>query len=244
MKKVLALVLALLTLTLVFSACGTTQKPEETKAAETKDEDKKSEGVMTYAQYDAAAKDSKVTIETYIQARQGGYFLYNMPCTEAEYAKLVPGTKIKVEGYKSEWSGEIEITDATFTIIEGKTKTYDAKDITAKLGTDEIVKFQNQRVKFKGLFIAASQNAAGAEAAFLYKWDGSGQAGDDLYFKVTDNTNTYTFVVESYLCGKDTAVYKAIEGLKVGDKVDLEGFLYWYEGAQPHITDCTVISAN
>ena len=263
MKKVLALVLALLTLTLVFSACGTTQKPEETKAAETKDEDKKSEGVMTYAQYDAAAKDSKVTIETYIQARQGwwenngvgnatfytqdddgGYFLYNMPCTEAEYAKLVPGTKIKVEGYKSEWSGEIEITDATFTIIEGKTKIYDAKDITAKLGTDEIVKFQNQRVKFKGLFIAASQNAAGAEAAFLYKWDGSGQAGNDLYFKVTDNTNTNTFVVESYLCGKDTAVYKAIEGLKVGDKVDLEGFLYWYEGAQPHITDCTVISAN
>ena len=28
--------------------------------------------------------------------------------------------------------------------------------------------------------------------------------------------------------------------LKVGDTVDLEGFLYWYEGVNPHITSVTV----
>ena len=41
--------------------------------------------------------------------------------------------------------------------------------------------------------------------------------------------------MESYLCGADTDVYKAVKNLKVGDTVDLEGFLYWYEGVQsPH----------
>ena len=47
---------------------------------------------------------------------------------------------------------------------------------------------------------------------------------------------TYTFTVESYLCGKDSEVYKAVKALKVGDKIDMEGFLYWYNGANPHIT--------
>ena len=269
MKKVIALVLALLTLTLVFSACGTTPDDKETTkatetadktqdtAAETEDEDKKSEGVMTYAQYDAAALDTQVVVETYIQAKQGwwenngvgnatfytqdddgAYFLYNMPCTEAEYAQLTEGTKIKVTGYKSEWSGEVEITDATFEIIAGKTKIYDAKDVTALLGTDDLIKSQNQRVAFKGMTIVASKNVAGEDVAFLYKWDGSGQAGDDLYFKVSDGKETYTFTVESYLCGKDTDVYKAIEGLTIGAVVDLEGFLYWYNGVNPHITSC------
>ncbi len=42
--------------------------------------------------------------------------------------------------------------------------------------------------------------------------------------------------MESYLCGPDTDVYKAVEMLNVGDVIDLEGFLYWYNGANPHIT--------
>ncbi len=59
---------------------------------------------------------------------------------------------------------------------------------------------------------------------------------DDLYFKVSKDGKTYDFCVEYYLCGKNTDVYKAVEGLKVGDTVDMEGFLYWYNGANPHIT--------
>ena len=38
----------------------------------------------------------------------------------------------------------------------------------------------------------------------------------------------------------DSDVYTAVRELKVGDVVDLEGFLYWYEGANPHITSVTV----
>ena len=67
-------------------------------------------------------------------------------------------------------------------------------------------------------------------------WNGCRSGGDDLYFDVTLDGKTYTFTVESYLCGKDSEVYKAVKALKVGDKIDMEGFLYWYNGANPHIT--------
>ena len=141
-------------------------------------------------------------------------------------------------GFKSEWSGEIEITDATFVIEEGN---YIAKalDVTSMLGTAELEKHQNEFVSFKGMTVEASKDADGNEAAYLYNWDGSGEKGNDLYFNVSLNGQTYTFTVESYLCGQDTDVYKAVEALKVGDKIDMEGFLYWYNGANPHITSVT-----
>jgi hypothetical protein len=78
----------------------------------------------------------------------------------------------------------------------------------------------------------------------MYNWNGAGDEGSDLYFSVTDGTNTYTFTVESYLCGKDTDVYKAVKALNVGDVINLEGFLYWYDGVNPHITSVEVVPAN
>ena len=267
MKKVLTL-LMVLALVLSFVACTASGQGDETTAdttaettaknEETVDLNAKSEGVMTYAEYAAAAVDSAVVIEAYVQGKQswwdnkvtlyaqdkdGGYFMYNMACTEAEFALLVPGTKIKVSGYKAEWAGEVEIIDATFEIIAGATYVAEALDVTALLGTEDLIKHQNMFVSFKGLTLEASKDAEGNDVAFLYKWDGSGQDGDDLYFKVSLNGQTYSFTVESYLCGKDTAVYQAIKALNVGDKIDLEGFLYWYEGVNPHITAVTSVTA-
>lgn len=208
-------------------------------------------GVMTYAEYAAAELDTQVTVETYVQAKQswwddkatfytqdkdGAYFIYNMPVSKEEYDKLVPGTKIRVNGYKAEWSGEVEIIDATYEIIDGDSFIAAAEDVTALLGTDELINKQNMFVSFKGMTVEATQDADGNDVAYLYKWDGSGQEGDDLYFKVSVGGNTYTFLVESYLCGADTEVYQAVKALNVGDVIDLEGYLYWYEGVQPHIT--------
>lgn len=219
----------------------------------------KGEGVMTYAEYQAAELDSEVTVETYIQAKQGwwenegvgnatfytqdadgAYFLYNMPCSEDEYNNdLKVGTKIKVTGYKSEWSGEIEITDATFEVEDG---SYVAApvDVTDQLASDDLINMQNLYVSFTGMTVEASTDASGNEVAYLYNYDGSGTQGDDLYFNVSFNGNTYTFTVESYLCDKDSDVYKTVEGLNIGDTVDMKGFLYWYEGVNPHITEVTV----
>lgn len=241
MKKSLLLTLAL-TLVLAFAGCG---KSDD-------DADVKSEGVMTHAEYVAAELNSQVVIETYVQAKQawwenkatiytqdkdGAYFIYEMPCTEAEYAKLVPGTKIKVTGFKGEWSGEVEIMDvSSFEILDGS-YVAPATDVTALLGTDELINHQNEFVSFKGMTVEAA--AEGSDAAYLYKWDGSGQDGDDLYFNVSLNGTTYTFTVESYLCDNTTDVYTAVKNLKVGDKIDMEGFLYWYNGVNPHITSVT-----
>ena len=109
----------------------------------------------------------------------------------------------------------------------------EAEDVTELLGTEDLVKKQNKFVVFKGMKV----EPIGEDGdAFLYNWDGSGEEGSDLYFNVSVNGATYNFTVESDLCGPDTDVYKAVKDLKVGDVIDLQGFLYWYEGPNPHIT--------
>ncbi|MBQ8413919.1 MAG: hypothetical protein IJX58_01560, partial [Clostridia bacterium] len=67
-----------------------------------------------------------------------------------------------------------------------------------------------------------------------------GQPGDDIYVTLTKDGAEYSFCVEVYLTGTDTEVYKAVEALKEGDVIDVEGFLYWYDGINPHITKITV----
>lgn len=232
---------------------------QETAAAEETETEEaaageKSEGVMTYDEYVAAELETEVVVETYVQAKQswweedgqgkatfytqdedGAYFIYNMPCTQEEYDKLTQGTKIKVTGYKSEWSGEVEIIDATYEIEDGS-YIAEALDVTDKLGSDDLINYQNQFVAFKDMTV----EDAGDGAAYLYNWDGSGSDGDDLYFNVSSNGQTYTFTVESYLCDATSDVYNTVKNLKVGDTVDMEGFLYWYEGVNPHITSVTV----
>ena len=232
-------------------------EPEETQTEADNAADEKSEGVMTYEEYVAADLDTEVVVETYVQAKQswwedkatlytqdkdGAYFVYNAACTEEEYNQITTGSRIKVTGFKAEWSGEIEIIDATIELLDGN-YVAEPLDVTAYLGKDELVDFQNQYVAFKGMTVeAAGQDEAGNDVAFLYNWDGSGQEGDDLYFKVSLDGATYTFTVESYLCDSKTEVYQAVKELNIGDKIDMEGFLYWYEGVNPHIT--SVKAAN
>ena len=243
MKKILALVLALAL------ALGVSALAEETAEV----------SVMTYEEFAQAEIDAPVCVETYVQANQswwdgkitlycqsedGAYFLYNLPCSEEDAAKLtVPGTKIRVTGYKAEWSGEVEIIDATWEILEADPFIAEPEDVTALLGSEDLVNHINEKVAFKGLTVAPSTvEGQDGEFPFLYAWDGSGsqEANSDLYFNVELNGEVFNFTVESYLTGNGTDVYKAVEGLKVGDVIDCEGFLYWYNGANPHITAVTV----
>ena len=243
MKKILALVLAL-----ALVVCASLALAEE----EVK--------VMTKEEFDAAAIDDPVCIEAYVQANQSwwdgkiklylqdengaGYFAYDLPCTEEEAEKLsVPGTKIRLSGFKAEWSGEIEIIDGKFEILDAEPFVAGPEDVTDLLGSDDLIKHMNEKVEFKGLKVAASKvEGKDDEFPFLYAWDGSGsrEGNSDLYFNVEKDGTTYTFTVESYLCGAVTEVYAAVEELKIGDTIDCEGFLYWYNGANPHITSVTV----
>ena len=262
MKKFFALILALV-MVASLAACGGNTEPTTpatteattpaTTEATTPATTEPAVKVMTYAEFAAAELDTPVVVESYIQATQGwwdnaivaytqneegAYFVYKFACTQEEAAKLVPGTKVRITGFKGEYKGEVEIVDATFEILEGNW-TATALDVTALLGTDELIAHQNKLVAFKGMTVETIKDKDGNEHAFLYNWDGSGEAGSDLYFNVSINGATYNFCVESYLTGADTDVYKAVEALKVGDVIDMEGFLYWYDGVNPHITSVT-----
>ncbi len=236
MKKFLALVMAL-AMVLSLAACGE-KAPVEEVAEEVTEE----VAVMSYEEFAAAALDTEVTVETYVQGKQswwdnkgtfytqsedGAYFLYEMPCTEEEYNLLTEGTKIRVTGFKAEWADEVEIVDAKFEILEGNFVA-EAFDATELLGTEELVNYQNQKVAFKGLTVEAVN----------YKNE---EPGDDIYVTLSNGEASFDFCVEVYLTGVDTDVYTTVGALEAGDKVDVEAFLYWYEGANPHITAITVV---
>ena len=170
MKKLVSILLTFVLAFSVFTACGKKEKNDPTPAPTTPATeavtatpteapttapdapDVKSEGVMTHAQYVAAADEDEVLIECYVQDHQswwdnkisvyaadteGGYFLYNMTCSEEDAAKLVPGTKIRVKGYRATWAGEIEVAEgATFEILDGN-YIAPVKDVTNMLGSKE-----------------------------------------------------------------------------------------------------------
>lgn len=256
MKKFLSVLLAL-SLVLALAACAKTETaPETTAAPETVPETTAAAVVettvateaapvatgMTHEEYIAAELYSDVDIVTYVQNHQswwdnkitvyaqspdGAYFLYELACTEEDAAKMVPGTKIHVTGVKGEWEGEVEVTDGTFEFVDdGDTWIATAADCTELLGTDELINRQNEFVAFKGLTV---ENIS-------YKND---EPGDDIYVTLGYNGNSYDFCVEAYLTGPDTEVYEAVGALNEGDVVDVECFLYWYQGPNAHITAVT-----
>ena len=211
--------------------------------------------VIGHKEYMETNNNALVTIEAYIQAyqvwhdglislylqdnRSGAYFVKDMSCTEDEAQQLMsPGTKLRITGIKTEWSGEIEIINATYEIIKGY-YVANYKDITALLGKDDLlINHMNEKVAFRGLKVVPSKIGDQEESAFRYAWDGSGNSEDncDLFFNVEHNGQIYEFWVNSLLTGNDTDVYRTVEQLKIGDIIDCEGYLYWYDGANPHIT--------
>lgn len=221
MKKILTLLLAL---TVVFCAvsCGP--------------------NIMTHDEFMAAEKGEEVTIEAYVQAKQGwyqdqavvylqtatgGYYVYSLPCTESEYDELVAGTKVQVTGTKDIYSGMHEINPATsFKIISGDTYIATAVDVTEKLGNEaELIKYQGMLVKLTDMTVTALE----------YK----NQGGDDIYLKLSKGEAQYSLTVEVYLTGTDSDVYAAVGGLVAGDVIDVEGYMQWWNGLDCHVTKVT-----
>ena len=170
--------------------------------------------------------DNTVTI--YGQDNDGGYFVYCASADEETAKKLVPGTLIKVTGTKSEWSGELELVDATFEILDEQGKVYDYVDYTDIMkDDDELIKHMNEKVTLKNLDVIE-----------LNKKDS--ETDPDLYITVTANGKFYDLCVENYLTGPETEVYKTAETLGPGDVIDIEGFLYWYNFPNPHVMSITI----
>ena len=261
MKKLIALLLALAMTACLFACGGTQQNPPATTTAPTEAPTEPSEpeddGIMSYAEFMAAEIDDECVIEFYVQASQGwwfdstanqgkvtiygqteegGYFAYEAICDEATGAKVVPGAKVRITGAKKIFNGLHEIVNGTLEIVEATAWTATAMDVTALMGTDTLFDHVGKKVTINDATVVAA-NADGA--AFLYKWNGAGKEGDDLYFNVQIGDKTYTLCVESYLCGLGSDAYEAVRGLKVGDVIDIEAYLYWYDGPQPHVYSVT-----
>ena len=128
------------------AACANDEKPTDTSTTEeTKNDDSKA---LSYAEYMATADGEEVTIRGYVQGKQswwdnkatdylqdndGGYFIYNLPCTKDEYDnQLASGNHIEVTGIKGSWAGMVEIlggeagAEATFKKLDDN-KIYEPK---------------------------------------------------------------------------------------------------------------------
>ena len=220
MKKFVSLLLVL-TMVIVLAGCSSAMSHEEYVAAAVDSE----VVVETYVQATQSWWDNKITV--YCQNKDGACFVYELACSEEDAAKMLPGTKIRITGFKGEFEGEVEIVDGTFEFIKGSPYIAEAFDATKLLGTEDLIKHQNEKVIFKGLTLKK----------IAYKND---KPGDDIYLTFDYNGNSYDFCVERYLTAPDTDFYKSVANLKVGDIMDVEGFLYWYQGPNPHVTAITV----
>ena len=218
---------------------------------------------LTYAEYAAASDEAKVVIEGYIQSYalvyggsrvsmflqddDGGYYVYLAVCDAEKASQLEIGKLVRVTGVKGSYAGEREVQEQSTFEFLSESKIYDPFDITALLGeTPTLEKMMNRRVSLKGLVIRESYGTDDASFAFLYNWDGSGKAGDnnDIYFSASHGEDYSLFVVESDENQEGSSVYSSATSFSVGDVVDLEGFLYWYNGPNIHVSSIKVTKTS
>ena len=230
MKKILTMLLALC---LVFSIVSCNKV----------DPNEKSEGVMTHAEFIAAAAEADVVIEGFVQAKQGwwgneavvylqdgdgGYYIYKLPCTEAEFDTLTEGTKIQVTGKKAIYNGMHEVMYVTdWKIVGTDTYTAKAKDVTDKLANDEaLVNYLGALVKFSDVTVVSVS----------YK---NNEPGDDIYLTFSKDGAEYSVTVEAYLTDANSDVYAAVGALAAGDVIDVEGYLQWWNQLDAHVIKVT-----
>lgn len=200
-----------------------------------------------YASFMAADVDAEVEVLMYVQAHQawwekdgqgvmtlygmdkdGGYFVYNAKMDKETADSIKEGTLVKVTGVKAEWAGEVEIMDATVEVL-GETKTFEATDVTDVISDSEkLATYMNQKIAMKGLEVV--------EVSVK-----DSDSDPDLYITCKLGDTEVNLCVENYLTGPDTEVYMTGKDLTAGTIIDVEGFLYWYEGANPHVTSISVV---
>ncbi len=226
------------------SADPTTQETTEPPVPEVR--------VLSYDEYLTAVPGSEVVIEArirfaafdeengtaslFLADEDGGYYVSDMAADAEQAALLAEGTLMRLSGRKTESSGEVRIGEVTeYELFDDVKTDFEDPDVTALLGKDELAVLMNRKVIFGNMTVVPSETAGGEEAAFLYRENGTGKEGDDLYFKAAAAGKVYLFTVKSSECGPETEVYQRVQALAAGDTVDLTGFLFWSDGPLPHI---------
>ena len=226
-----------------------TPMPEETGGKPEEGPD-----VISHEAFLTAEEDSFVTVECFVQAKDawtdgvgalyaqeedGAYYLPRLRCPREEYESLEIGRKIRVKGYKAHWNDSVEIADASFQLLDGNWIA-EAKDVTALIGTEELAEHQNEKVCFRSMTVEAMPDG---HSVWYYGWDNSAPAGEgtERYFRASYEGRVCDFTVKPTLCENAEEVLKTLEQMQVGDRVDLTGFLRYYNGPLPRITEivCT-----
>ncbi len=252
MKKLLTIMLSVLMVCGLVACSSSKEEAEPTttttpEATETTTSDFPT-AKDTYETFMAADIDSEVEVLMYVQAHQGwwedngqgvmtlygmdnygGYFVYNAKMDEATADSIEEGTLVKVTGTKTEWSGEVEIVDATVEVYGDQEKAVmPANDVSDLMGDSEkLAAYMNQKVVINALEVVSVETK-------------DSEYDPDLYITCMQGDVEVNLCVENYLTGPDTEVYMTAQALQEGDVIDVEGFLYWYEGANPHVTSITV----
>ncbi|MBQ5427663.1 MAG: hypothetical protein IIT51_03835, partial [Oscillospiraceae bacterium] len=168
---------------------------------------------------------------------EGAYYLSRLRCSQQEYDTLKTGRRIRVNGYKSHWNDAIEISDASFTLLEGNLIA-GAEDVTALIGSDALRRHQNEKVAFSGMTVEVMPDG---HSVWYRGWDNTAPAEEDseLWFRASSAGTVCDFTIKPSLCENRDEVLETLQQLQAGDRVDLTGFLRFYNGALPRITAIT-----
>ena len=216
---------------------------------------------LSYEEYIDAENGEYVTIDGYITGRctwygnaasfylqddDGGYYVYNLPCSQDQYNKdLKVGQKISNTGQKGEWAGEVEILgqpdgeeQATWKKLKG-TKTYDPIELDS---IEDMVNHPNQLVSLQVQITSDGATATGGEPT----------SGVDLLYNVknphTLGATEYTFYLESYnelsqYSTETDSIYQTVLNFNEGDIYEVVGYSYSYNGPQLHTISASLVDS-
>ena len=102
----------------------------------------------------------------------------------------------------------------------------EAADVTDLLGTGELEAYAGRKIAIRNVTSVDTEDPGGDLLRYLYATDGNGFQGDDLYFSVEKDGQTYLMVVTSDEYGVKDGAYQAVEALEEDAVIDLEGYLY------------------
>lgn len=166
------------------------------------------------------------------QTSDNAYFLYNVRLTQAVYDSITEGTPIKVTGTKQVFSNEVEIANGTIEVLSASPVIAQPLDITtifASSASDYI----NRKIQLSGFVVETWEDGA----IFRYGYNGTGSAGDAIFFRASQGGVTYTFAVNPYLVGgAESTVYTAVQGLQQGQSITIQGYMYFYETPMVQVT--------
>lgn len=178
----------------------------------------------------------------------------NAQQTDASAEETAEDDKAEPDAAEAEAEAEAEAAETEAAAAteekapEADAEASDLEDVTELLGTEELAKYKDQKVRFTGLHSVDIEDVGGDLIRFLYNAEGTGDTGDDLYFcmvregEVMEEGHGHLFIVKADLCGPETETYQTIEELGEEAVVDMEGIISEVDGKiVPAITKITVL---